>query len=89
MSILIWENGVTNSPNIRQNEKYSPKYSRIQRNTKRYKVHSQKSRNAVIARVSEDTIKHKYIKTNMIFGLGNNPMVGATVACAVAVAEAL
>ncbi|WP_143406699.1 GGGtGRT protein [Eubacterium coprostanoligenes] len=25
----------------------------------------------------------------MIFGLGNNPMVGATVACAVAVAEAL
>lgn len=43
----------------------------------------------MIARVSEDTIKHKYIKTNMIFGLGNNPMVGATVACAVAVEEAL
>ena len=36
----------------------------------------------MIASVSEDTIKHKYIKTNMIFGLGNNPMVGATVACA-------
>ena len=89
MSILIWENSLTNSSNIRQNEKYSPKYSRIQQNTKRYKVHYQKSRNAVIARVSEDTIKHKYIKTNMIFGLGNNPMVGATVACAVAVAEAL
>lgn len=43
----------------------------------------------MIASVSEDTIKHKYIKINMIFGLGNNPMVGATVACAVAVAEAL
>lgn len=43
----------------------------------------------MIARVSEDTIKHKYIKINMIFGLGNNPMVGATVACAVAVAEAI
>lgn len=80
---------MTNSPNIRQNEKYSPKYSRIQQNTNRYKVHYQKSRNAVIASVSEDTIKHKYIKTNMIFGLGNNPMVGATVACAVAVAETL
>lgn len=89
MSILIWENGVTNSPNIRQNEKYSPKYSKTQQDTNRYKVHFQKSWNAVIARVSEDTIKHKYIKTNMIFGLGNNPMVGATVACAVAVAEAL
>ncbi|WP_454969732.1 hypothetical protein [Eubacterium sp.] len=43
MSILIWENGVTNSPNIRQNEKYSPKYSRIQQNTKRYKIQTKNS----------------------------------------------
>ena len=43
MSFLIWENGVTNSPNIRQNEKYSPKYSRIQQNTKRYKIQTKNS----------------------------------------------
>ena len=39
--------------------------------------------------VLEDMINYNQIYKNINIGQGNNPMVGATVACAVAVEEAV